>query len=319
MAPHIVLITGCSAGIGLAIASRLALDRDQRYIVIATVISMSEKAELVAAVGDALDKTVFIQALDVTDDENISYVVNNVVNTYGRIDVLINNAGLIVVGIPELIPREKIDQIFSVNAIGTIRVTQAVLPHMKEKKAGKIVAVSSGLGRQGRPYYDFYCATKFAIEGFFESLAAGVRPFNIRVCLVEPGRVGTGLDDDVCESVNDLLGDEEIDEMDRRHLAKLQRSFSVSKMSSADEIAEAIEERCLEQEKPVLRHLLKDELVRETMARDLSDLTGERASLRNQPPVERRAAAARHGDPSTASSSSYNGAFQRHHTHDLYR
>eukprot|EP00057_Strongylocentrotus_purpuratus_P022429 XP_011676903.1 PREDICTED: retinol dehydrogenase 8-like [Strongylocentrotus purpuratus] len=281
MAPQIVLITGCSTGIGLAIATRLALDRDQRYIVIATVIAMSEKAELVAAVGDALDKTVFIQALDVTDDENISYVVNNVVNTYGRIDVLINNAGLIVVGIPELIPREKIDQIFSVNAIGTIRVTQAVLPHMKEKKAGKIVAVSSGLGRQGRPYYDFYCATKFAIEGFFESLAAGVRPFNIRICLVEPGRVGTGLDDDVCESVNDLVGDEEIDEMDRRHLTKLQRSFSVSKMSSADEIAEAIQERCLEKEKPVLRHLLKDELVRETMARDLSDLTGERAVAGN--------------------------------------
>eukprot|EP00057_Strongylocentrotus_purpuratus_P014018 XP_011668492.1 PREDICTED: retinol dehydrogenase 8-like [Strongylocentrotus purpuratus] len=242
---------------------------------------MTEKAELVAAVGDALYKTVFIQALDVTDDENISYVVNNVVNTYGRIDVLINNAGLVVVGIPELIPREKIDQIFSVNAIGTMRVTQAVLPHMKEKRAGKIVAVSSGLGKQGRPYYDFYCATKFAIEGFFESLAAGVRPFNIRVCLVEPGRVGTGLDDDVCDSVNDLVGDEEIDEMDRRHLARLQRSFSVSKMSSADEIAKAIQERCLEKEKPVLRHLLKDELVRENMARDLSDLTGERVVAGN--------------------------------------
>ncbi|XP_041484726.1 retinol dehydrogenase 8-like [Lytechinus variegatus] len=149
MAPQIVLITGCSTGIGLATATRLALDNDKRYIVIATVISMSERAELMISVGDALDKTVFIKVLDVTDDENISYVVDNVINTHGRIDVLINNAGVIAVGIPEQIRREKIDNLFSVNVIGNMRLTQAVLPHMKERRAGKIVSMSSGLGRQG--------------------------------------------------------------------------------------------------------------------------------------------------------------------------
>ncbi|XP_054772531.2 retinol dehydrogenase 8-like [Lytechinus pictus] len=281
MAPQIVLITGCSTGIGLATATRLALDNDQRYIVIATVMSMSEKAELMTAVGDALDKTVFIKVLDVTDDDNISYVVDNVINSHGRIDVLINNAGVIAVGIPEQITREKIDHLFSVNVIGNMRLTQAVLPHMKERRAGKIVSMSSGLGRLGRPYYDFYCSTKFAIEGFFESLAAGLRPYNIRVCLVEFGRVGTRMDDIVCASVDALLGDDEIDDLDREHLGHIQRSIRISKATDAEKIAKEIQDRCLDQEKPVLRHFLKDEQVRQTMIKDLSDTSGERSIAGN--------------------------------------
>ena len=88
MAPQIVLMTGCSSGIGLATATRLALDTDQRYIVIATVIEMSEKTDLEAAVEGALDRTVFIEKLDVTKDEDIAAVVDGILKKYGRIDVL---------------------------------------------------------------------------------------------------------------------------------------------------------------------------------------------------------------------------------------
>ncbi|XP_041484186.1 retinol dehydrogenase 8-like [Lytechinus variegatus] len=281
MEPQIVLITGCSSGIGLATATRLAHDNDQRYIVIATVISMSERAELMTAVGDALDKTVFIKVLDVTNDENISSVVDNVINTHGRIDVLINIAGVVFLGIPEQMPREKIDLMFSVNVMGAMRLTQAVLPHMKERRAGKIIAVTSSLARQGRPYYEFYCATKFAIEGFFESLAAGLRLFNIRVCLVEPARVATRMDDHVCACVREILNDDEIDEIDRRHLEHMHRMMKVSKSSSAEKVAEAIVERCLEEEKPALRHLLKDKVGCEEIAKYCSDVTGERSIAGN--------------------------------------
>ena len=88
MSPEIVLMTGCSSGIGLATVKRLVLDQDQRYIVIATIISMAEKSDLEAAVGDALDKTVFIHKLDVTKDEDIAAVVDVTLKKFGRIDVL---------------------------------------------------------------------------------------------------------------------------------------------------------------------------------------------------------------------------------------
>ena len=89
--PQIVLMTGCSSGIGLATAKRLAHDPDQRFVIIATVIAMSEKDDLVAAVGEKLDKTVFIKKLDLTIDQDITDVVDDVIKTHVRVDVLRKN------------------------------------------------------------------------------------------------------------------------------------------------------------------------------------------------------------------------------------
>lgn len=274
MTPQIVLMTGCSSGIGLATATRLALDADQRYIVIATVIETSEKTDLEAAVKGALDKTVFIEKLDVTKDEEIAAVVDGTLNKYGRIDVLLNVAGMALSELPERLTRERMEMIFNVNVFGPIRLTQAVLPKMKSRKTGKIITVSSIAGRMGWPYMEIYCSTKFALEGYFEGLAAVLRSFNIRVCLVEPGKVNTGLMDHLhANFVSGAQGDS-VDDIDRRQLRYLNDHVKAMPGVTPDAVAEAIKTRCLDVDEPVLRHLLPAEF-HEAVPAGAADITGE--------------------------------------------
>ncbi|XP_071480738.1 retinol dehydrogenase 8-like [Diadema antillarum] len=277
MAAQVVLVTGCSSGIGLCAARRLVQDPDQRYLVIATVIAMTEKAELVAAVGDAIDKTIFIKEMDVTKDEDITRVVDDVIQTHGRIDILINIAGIAVLGIPEHVPRGRIETIFNVNTIGTIRVTQAVLPHMKQKKAGKIISVSSIAGKQGIPYYDFYCASKFALEGFFESLLSTVKSFNIRVCLIEPTKVETGLVKWASSELNALSNKDDMHDIDRRQLRCLIDSLSSIPGLSVDDVVDVLMKKCVEVDDPIFRHLVVSAEDKEAIGEAVADLTGEKS------------------------------------------
>ncbi|XP_030839376.1 retinol dehydrogenase 8-like [Strongylocentrotus purpuratus] len=274
MAPQIVLMTGCSAGIGLAMVQRLARDPDQRFIIIATVISMSEKNDLEDAVKDDIDSKVFIKELDITNDRNIAEVVADVINSHGRIDVLFNITGMSFVGIPERVPREQIDRIFSVNVTGTIRLTQAVLAHMKKRRSGKFITFSSLAGRIGFPYSEFYCASKFAIEGLFESLAAGLRSFNIRVCLIEPKEVNTGLWDGMKQDMELLANDETTSDVDRRQLRiTLARSREGAALTVND-VVDSVMTNCLDVDKPVLRHLIAGE-TNDLIQKTALDLTGE--------------------------------------------
>ncbi|XP_072176884.1 retinol dehydrogenase 8-like [Diadema setosum] len=277
MTPQVVLVTGCSSGIGLCAARRLAQDSDQRYLVIATVIAMAEKADLVAAVGDAIDKTIFIQEMDVTKDEDITRVVDDVIKTHGRIDILINIAGIAVLGIPECVSRASIENIFNVNTIGTIRVTQAVLPHMKQKKAGKIMSVSSIAGKQGFPYHDFYSASKFALEGFFESLLSTVKSFNIRVCLIEPTKVETGLAKWASSELYALSNKDNIHDIDRRQLRCLIDSISGMPGLSVDDVVDVLITKCVEVDDPVFRHLVVSAEDKEAIGEAVADLTGEKS------------------------------------------
>nr|XP_054772143.1 retinol dehydrogenase 8-like [Lytechinus pictus] len=275
MAPQIVLMTGCSTGMGLAMVQRLARDPDHRFIIIATVIAMSEKTDLEAAVKDDIDKTVFIKELDITKDDNITEVVENVINDHGRIDILLNIAGLAIVGIPERLTREQIDKTFNVNVIGTIRLTQAVLPHMKEKQSGKIITISSIVGRLGVPYNELYSSSKFAVEGFFEGLAAGLRAFNIRVCLIEPRQVQTELLDGLTAGLKASAEDESAFDIDRRQLRKmLGRMEAGAPPLTREDIVDAVITRCIDVEKPVFRHFLGGRLA-EILPNTLGDLTGE--------------------------------------------
>ena len=169
-----ILITGCSSGFGLAIA-RYFFDRDWK--VIATMRTPNE---------DLLphSERLRVLALDVTHPRSIRQAIE----TAGPIDVLVNNAGIGVLGALEGISIETAREIFETNTLGTIAVTQAVLPQFRQRNAGVIVNVTSSVTLRSLPLLSVYTASKAAVNAFTESLALELRQFNIRVNLVLPGR-----------------------------------------------------------------------------------------------------------------------------------
>ncbi|HUA80071.1 MAG TPA: SDR family oxidoreductase [Dyella sp.] len=169
-----VLITGCSSGFGLETA-RLFLDRG--WNVVAT---MRKPQPDVLPASDRLR----VLALDITDPDSVAQVIADT----GPIDVLVNNAGF---GAPipvELTPMETARALFETNTLGTLAMTQAVLPQFRARRAGVIVNVTSTVTLKPLPLVGVYRASKAAVNAFTESLAAEVEPFDVRVCLVLPGR-----------------------------------------------------------------------------------------------------------------------------------
>ncbi|XP_072177864.1 retinol dehydrogenase 8-like [Diadema setosum] len=254
MSPQIVLLTGGSSGIGLAVAERLAKDSEKRFLVIATVISMSEKGDLVNALGDALDSTAFIKELDVTKDDSIAFVVEGVIAKHGRIDILMNIAGVQVFGVIDQISRDQVDLAFNVNTIGTIRLTQSVLPHMKRRMAGKIISVTSAYGLHGAMYGELYSASKFAVEGFFESFALVARAYNIWPCLIEPAAVQTPLLDGLMQSLQKVGKGESGNEIDQAKVAKNLEVLGGEGSTVPMEDVVATVMKVVEDPKPPLRH-----------------------------------------------------------------
>jgi NAD(P)-dependent dehydrogenase (short-subunit alcohol dehydrogenase family) len=179
---RVALVTGASVGIGEAAA---------RALVGAgfTVYGTSRRA----AAGETRDGVVFLP-LDVTDNESVAGVVRGVLERSGRIDVLVNNAGVGVAGAAEESSIEQARALFETNVFGAIRMTRAVLPHMREQGGGRIINVSSVLGFLPAPFMALYAATKHAIEGYSESLDHEVRDHGVRVLLVEPGYTRTSFD-----------------------------------------------------------------------------------------------------------------------------
>lgn len=175
---QVVLITGAASGIGLATAELL---RTQGYRVFGTSRSP----------GQYSVSTFPLLALDVHSDESVRACVRNVLEQAGRIDVLINNAGTGLSGAVEETMLPEAQTVFETNFFGIVRMTQAVLPTMRQQRSGKIIMMSSGGGILGVPFRAFYVASKFALEGYSESLRHEVRPFGITVSLVEPGFVST--------------------------------------------------------------------------------------------------------------------------------
>ncbi|KAM9242218.1 retinol dehydrogenase 8 [Dugong dugon] len=199
-APRTVLISGCSSGIGLELAVQLALDPQQRYQVVATMRDLGKKGTLEAAAGEALGKTLAVAQLDVCSDESVAQCLSCIQG--GEVDVLVNNAGAGLVGPLEGLSIATMQNIFDTNFFGAVRLVKAVLPGMKRRRQGHIVVVSSVMGLQGVVFNEVYAASKFAMEGFFESLAIQLLQFNIFISLVEPGPVATDFEGKLLEQVS---------------------------------------------------------------------------------------------------------------------
>jgi NAD(P)-dependent dehydrogenase (short-subunit alcohol dehydrogenase family) len=179
---RVALVTGASSGIGEAAARELLRAGF-------TVYGTSRKA----AVGEQRDGVTFLP-LDVTDDHSVDAAVRDVLDRSGRIDVLVNNAGLGIAGAAEESSVEQAQALFDTNLFGSIRMTRAVLPQMRKQGRGRIINLSSVLGLVPAPFGALYAATKHAMEGYSESLDHEVREHGVRVLLVEPGYTRTSFD-----------------------------------------------------------------------------------------------------------------------------
>jgi NAD(P)-dependent dehydrogenase (short-subunit alcohol dehydrogenase family) len=184
-----VLITGCSSGFGLLTALAFAR-RDHR--VVATMRDPARDEELARTVrAERLPVTVL--PLDVRDPAQVTATVARAEADHGPLDVLVNNAGIELRSSIEDADEADVRRQFDTNVFGTVRMIQAVLPRMRERRAGTIVNLSSIAGLVSRPFGGFYAASKHAVEAITEALHYEVSPFGIRVLLIEPGQYGTRL------------------------------------------------------------------------------------------------------------------------------
>ena len=187
----VAVVTGASSGFGMLTALELA---KQGYRVVATMRDTANSRMLMQQVGE-VKLTEFIECmpLDVTDRVGISKTVTRIIDDYGQIDVLVNNAGMAIGGCIEEISMEDWKKQMDVNFFGLVTMTQAVLPFMRERRQGKVIQISSVSGRVGFPGYGPYAASKFAVEGFSEALRLEMLPFGVHVVLVEPGAYKTSI------------------------------------------------------------------------------------------------------------------------------
>jgi NAD(P)-dependent dehydrogenase (short-subunit alcohol dehydrogenase family) len=182
-----VLITGCSSGFGMLAAVSLAKNG---WGVFATMRDVAKRGRLDAALATA-GVTAEVLALDVTSQASIDACVAQVMTGAGKIDALVNNAGIGIGGFVEDLTLDDVRRQFETNFFGVVAVTKAVLPHLRAARSGRIVNISSIGGRTANAILSAYNASKYAVEGFSESLSFETRLFGVDVVLIEPGTFKT--------------------------------------------------------------------------------------------------------------------------------
>lgn len=191
MADKIALITGTSSGFGLLTSIELA---KAGFRVVASMRDLGRRGGLdQAATAAGVAAQIDIRALDVTDFGVLPSFVDAIVRDYGRLDVLVNNAGFAVAGFAEDIKLEELRRQFETNFFGAVAMTKAVLPAMRQQRSGHIIMLSSIGGLQGSVTLSSYSASKHALEGWTESLRLEINSLGIKVVLVEPGAFQTDI------------------------------------------------------------------------------------------------------------------------------
>jgi short-subunit dehydrogenase len=241
---QVVLITGASSGIGLTCAHHLATRGHRVY-------GTSRQAGL-------SNGNVRMLRMDVTDDESVARGVEEVIRAESRIDVLVNNAGYGIAGAVEDTTVAEARAQFETNVFGPMRVCAAVLPHMRRQRSGLIVNVSSIAGLVPVPFQGLYSASKAALESITESLRMEVRPFGVRVALLEPGDFSTGFTSNRVRTAAST-GDSPYRERFERALGVMERDEGAAGSPTA--VAQRLEQ-IMQQRAPRLRHAIGGALQR---------------------------------------------------------
>lgn len=191
MSERVAVITGSSSGFGLLTAVELA---SRGHRVVATMRDLGRRVKLDEAASAAgVSGRIDVRCLNIAQTDSVAEAVDGIVRDYGRIDVLVNNAGFAMAGFAEDIALPELREQFETNFFGHVVVTKAVLPRMRAQRSGHIVMVSSISGRTAQPTISSYSSSKFALEGWSEALRIEVQSLGIKVVLIEPGAYDTDI------------------------------------------------------------------------------------------------------------------------------
>jgi short-subunit dehydrogenase len=189
IAEQVILITGASAGIGAALARALA----SQFVGVRLILTArnTDKLEKVASACREAGADVLVVPTDMTETEQVAQLAQSVLKRFGRVVVLVNNAGYGQMGPIELISEQAVQRQFAVNVLAPIALIRALIPVMRQQGGGRILNISSIGGRMAFPTGGLYSASKFALEGLSDALRMELEPFNISVSVIEPGPVRT--------------------------------------------------------------------------------------------------------------------------------
>ncbi|WP_455716167.1 oxidoreductase [Anaerosporobacter sp.] len=245
MSKKVVLITGASSGIGKDTALVL---KNMGYKVYGAARRLNK-------MKDIEEKGVSILPLDVTDEESMVNCVETILKKEGRIDVLVNNAGYGFYGAVEDVPIAEARNQLDVNLFGLARMTQLVLPTMRKQHSGKIINISSMAGKISTPFGAWYHATKYAVEGFSDSLRMETKPFGIDVVLIEPGVIKTEWGTIAAENLAIVSSKGAYQKQANRVVNYLRKTYASDKISKPEIISKTIA-KAVSAKKPRTRYLV---------------------------------------------------------------
>ena len=246
----IALVTGTSTGLGLSMTLMLA---KQGFHVYATMRNLEKRSALESQIVPGMAVT--IKQLDVQDSNSVNQCVAEIIEQEGQIDLLVNNAGAGFVRSTEQASEEDIQWVMDVNYMGVVRCTKAVLPFMRAARSGHIINISSVGGLVGQPFNEIYCAAKFAVEGYTESMASYIQPsFNIKFSLVEPGGISSEFGNNVLSQVEQsggMLEDEYLPIL-QKYIGGVQGRSDTGVYQTCDEVAAVVLD-CVNNPNPPVR------------------------------------------------------------------